>query len=115
MAPGKLVREGTTPSGSTNAAVRPGACGVIVMVTSVPAVIGLSVKPPTDAGAAPGEAAVVRKTYGGPNAPNGTVVFGTSVARYQPPGAPASRSSPGSCEPTSKVDVDAPGSVITRM
>src|SRR5258708_7040298 len=112
--PGRLLRDGSTPSGSTNAAVRPGDCGTIVIVTSVPAATCLSVNPPTVAGAGPGGGAVARKTYAGPNRPDGTVVFGTSVARYQPPGALASRSRPGSCEPTSYVDVAAPGSVITR-
>ncbi len=81
--------------------MRPGACGVMVIETSWPAATGLMVNSETTAGAGPGNGAVVRNTYGGPNLPNGTVVFGTSVARYQPPGALGSKSRPGSCEPAS--------------
>ena len=86
--PGRLLRDGATPSGSTNAAVRPGACGVIVIVSSVPPATGLSVKALTVAGGGPGRrrgrAEHVRRTEAGRA---GCCVFGTSVARYQPPGA----------------------------
>src|SRR5436190_4738636 len=99
--PGRVLRDGTSPSGSTNAAVRPGACGMIVIVASVPPATCLSVKPVTVAGAGPGAGAVVRKTYGCGNRPNGTETCGTSVARYHPGGAVGSRSSPGSRDPTS--------------
>src|SRR5690242_8111484 len=98
--PGKLERAGRTPSGSTNSAVRPASRGAIVIVTSVPAVTGFIENSVTDAGAGPGDGPVVRNTNGCGKRPKGTLAAGASVARYQPVGAPVSRSMPGSCEAT---------------
>src|SRR4051794_41092777 len=101
MPPGRLLRAGATPSGVTKIAVSPAACGARVIVSSVPPATGFSVKAVTAAGAGPGDAAVVLKTNGIVRRGQGMLPAGTSVARYHPPGAPASRSSPGSCDPTS--------------
>src|SRR5438105_2010688 len=87
---------------------------MIVIVSSVPAETAFSVNALTTAGGVPGDGAVVRNTNGDAYGLKGTLNFGASVARYQPPGAPISRSSPGSCELTSNVAVDEPGSIRTR-
>src|SRR3954469_10029693 len=60
--PGRLDREGVTPSGSTKAAFSPGARGTTVIVNSVPAATGFSVNSLMDPGVGPGDGAVVRNT-----------------------------------------------------
>src|SRR5450759_1409836 len=82
--PGKLVRAGCSPSGRTKIALRPGACGTIVIVSSVPAATGFKLNAVTAAGAGPGDGAVVLKTNGSEYRPTGTLSGGASVARYQP-------------------------------
>src|SRR5678815_2407141 len=62
--PGRLVRWGSTPSGSVKIAVRPGAFGTIVIVNSVPAATCFSVNSLTAAGGSPGTGPVVLNTNG---------------------------------------------------
>src|SRR5215471_6731352 len=99
--PGRLLRAGVTLSGQTKTAVSPAACGAMLIVSSVPPATGVSVNAVTAAGGGPGDAAAVRKTNGNPKRGQGTLPGAVSVTRCQPPGAPASRSSPGSCDATS--------------
>src|SRR3954468_18572320 len=99
--PGRLLRAGWTPGGSTNSTVRPGPWGTTVIVSSEPAATGATENADTAAGAAPGDGAVVRKTNGSGSRRHGTLPGGTSDTFVQPPGAPSPRSSPGSTDPTS--------------
>src|SRR4051794_11463034 len=112
--PGRLLRDGVTSAGATNATLTPGDCGVTVIVNSVPPATGITVNPVSIAGAVPGGTPVVLNTNGSAKRGHGTLPGAVSVARYQFAGAPASRSSPGSCDATSYVAVVAPGSTNTR-
>jgi hypothetical protein len=81
--------------------LKPGAFGTIVIVNSLPPATRFTSKSDTAAGAGPGVGPVVRKTNGIGLIPTGTLNAGATVVRYQPRGALASRSSPGSWDVTS--------------
>src|SRR6187399_1483674 len=99
--PGRLLREGETLAGAMKITLTPAAFGVTLIVSSVPAATDLSVNAVTAAGAGPGDAAVVLKTNGREKRGQGTLPDALSATRTQLPGAPVSRSSPGSCDATS--------------
>ena len=87
--PRRLLRAGSTLAGSTKTTASPGDRGVTVIVSSVPAATGFSVNSVIAAGAGPGDGAVVRNTNGNGSLPHGIDAGGTSLARYQPRGAPS--------------------------
>src|SRR3954470_9978633 len=99
--PGRLLRDGVTPGGARKATLTPGACGVTVIVTSVPPATGATVNAVSVAGGSPGGGRVVLNTNGSAKRGQGTLPGAVSLARYQFEGAPASRSSPGSWDATS--------------
>src|SRR3954469_8538759 len=113
--PGRLLRAGVTPSGSTKATETPASRGTTDSVTCVPSATGVVVNPVTDAGGVPSEGPVVRKTNGKANRPHGTPEAVTDPeAGAHPAGAPGPRSRPGSTEATSHVAVGASPSWSAR-